>query len=79
MDADLTKRKPTDRGVIFAKIVGCLALGNTAGPLLSGLLLNGAGFFLPLVVHAIMAGLTLVLIGESWGRDGGIVECWFVP
>ncbi|EKU21234.1 hypothetical protein NGA_0101300 [Nannochloropsis gaditana CCMP526] len=64
--ADLTKRKPTDRGVIFAKIVGCLALGNTAGPFLSGLLLNGAGFFLPLVVHAIMAGLTLVLIAIEY-------------
>ena len=56
---------------MFTKIVGCIALGNTLGPLVSGLLLKNHGFFLPLLVNALLCSVTIILLGEEGGREGG--------
>ncbi|KAM3569525.1 hypothetical protein VYU27_008375, partial [Nannochloropsis oceanica] len=61
--ADITKRAPADRGVLFAKIVGSIAVGNTLGPLVSGLLLKSHGFYLPLLVNALLCLVTITLLG----------------
>jgi len=48
---------------MFTKIVGSIAVGNTLGPLVSGILLKNHGFFLPLLINALLCSVTLALLG----------------
>lgn len=50
--ADLTKSKPEARGQYFGKILGAIAVGNTLGPLVSGLVLKATGgYAVPLIMQ----------------------------
>ncbi len=60
--ADLTKKRPQDRGAIFALILGSIAIGNTTGPLVSGLLLKAGGFGVPLTLQLVLCITTFLLL-----------------
>lgn len=59
--ADVTKESPSERGRTFARYTGAVAIGNTLGPLVNGLLLDHYGFTAPLAV-LMVAGLAILVL-----------------
>jgi MFS family permease len=60
--ADVTKLRPAIRGREFAKITGAVAVGNSLGPLISGLLLQNFPYSVPIGVLIGCAVVTFVLV-----------------
>jgi len=63
--ADLTKADPASRGRVFGKILGAIAVGNTLGPLVSGVLLKATGSYAVPIIMQVWLRLPCVAGGKS--------------